>query len=304
MNSKSSAGLSAGNYPTHSEPPVCLPFDPDLQVPRARLPAGSCDCHFHVYEDPAIYPLSADRGYTPAMASWESYVAMLNKMGFSRAVLVHPSPYGPDHRIHEEVLQEHQSMLRGVAVTFAQTPDADIARWHELGTRGTRFNLISAGGPAPETMATVADKVREYGWHLQLMVDVNNNPDALSNAARLQLPLVVDHIGHTDASTALAGKGWRDLIARVRDGSAWVKLSGVYRVATDRKHYTDARPMWDALIEANPAQLVWGSDWPHPDVTSPMPNDTDLTNLLADWLTEDLRQQILVDNPTRLYWTD
>lgn len=289
---------------TSSSPPTCLPFDPNVQAPRRPLPAGSCDCHFHVYGDPDIYPLSSSRGYTPALASWDSYQKMLRTTGFSRAVLVHPSPYGPDHKIHEEILSRHQSMLRGVAVAFEQTPDKDIERWHELGTRGTRFNLISAGGPAPDTMATVADKVRPFGWHLQLMIDVNDNPSALQNAARLNLPLVIDHTGHTNTATALKGKGWQDLIARVRDGSAWVKLSGAYRIANDREHYRDARPMWDALIEANPNQLVWGSDWPHPDVIPPMPNDTDLVNLLVDWLSEELRQKILVDNPTRLYWSD
>ncbi len=279
-----------------------LPFNPAPHAPREPLPEGACDCHFHVFEDPARHPFGPARGYTPSIATWADYRSMADTLGLDRAVLVHPSVYGADHASFEDLLRAEPQRLRGVAVARADTPDADIARWHALGARGTRFNVLSRGGADLASLPVVADKVRPFGWHLQLLIDVNRTPEALAHAMRPGLTVVVDHLGHVPAASALAGAGYRDLLARVREGAVWVKLSGAYRVTTRAHDFADVRPLWDALVAANPARLVWGTDWPHPDIAPPMPDDGDLADLLVDWLTPALRQQILVDNPTRLYW--
>jgi len=279
-----------------------LPFKPQVSTPRARLPQGSCDCHFHVFEDG--YPFGEPRSYTPTPAPLRAYRDMARAVGLDRAVLVHPSVYGRDHRSFEDTLAANRDWMRGVAVAHPDTPQADLARWHELGARGTRCNALFAGGTRIEDMAAVAERVRPYGWHLQLLVDVHAQPEVVSRVVALGLPVVVDHFGHLPAAAGIADPGFARLLEHVRQGSAWVKLSGAYRLADARRGFAQVRPLVDALLQANPDRLVWGSDWPHPAMAAPMVDDGDLADALFDWLDEAGRRKVLVENPSRLYWDD
>lgn len=279
-----------------------LGFKTSIRPPRQRLPAGACDCHFHVFEDAARYPLADPRSYTPTPATLADYRRMAEAVGIERAVLVHPSVYGRDHRSFEDTLAECGSWMRGVAVVHPDTPDEMIERWHRLGARGSRCNALFAGGAALNDLPEVAARVRALGWHLQLLIDVSADPGALARVADLGLPVVVDHFGHVDARQALASPGFANLLALVREGRAWVKLSGAYRISPQRRGFDDVAPLVQALWQANPRQLLWGSDWPHPAIQPPMPDDGDLADALFDWLGEAELLQLLVDNPTRLYW--
>ncbi|QHI96854.1 amidohydrolase family protein [Xylophilus rhododendri] len=282
-----------------------LPFDPVVASPRQRLPTGSCDCHFHVFEDPRQFPLGEPRTYTPTLATLDHYRAMARAVGLERAVLVHPSVYGRDHRTFERALAASQDWMRGVAVVFADTAQEDIARWHALGSRGTRCNSLFAGGAEVGALAAVADRVRPFGWHLQMLVDVSATPALLGHVAGFGLPLVVDHFGHLPIERGVQDAGFRNLLALLREGNTWVKLSGPYRLTATRQGFADLQPLVDRLLDANPDRLVWGSDWPHPAITPPpMVNDGALADALFDWLDADARQKVLVDNPTQLYWKD
>ena len=281
-----------------------LPFDSEVRPTVQRLPAGSCDCHFHVFEDRSRYPLAADRSYTPSDAPLSAYRALADAVGIDRAVLVHPSVYGRDHATFEDTLTACKAWMRGVAVVYPDTSDADVARWHGLGARGTRFNVLFAGGAGLASLPEIAARVRPHGWHVQLLIDVNAEPDTAARVADLGLSVVVDHFGHLDADTALQSTGFQNLLGLVQEGRAWVKLSGAYRVSPQRRGFDDVRPLVDALLRANPAQLVWGSDWPHPGIAPPMPNDGDLVDALIGWLGPTDLHRVLVENPTRLYWTD
>lgn len=279
-----------------------LGFKTSIRSPRQRLPAGACDCHFHVFEDSTPYPLADPRSYTPTPATLADYRRMAEAVGIERAVLVHPSVYGRDHRSFEDTLAECGAWMRGVAVVYADTPDETIERWHRLGARGSRCNALFAGGAALNDLPEVAARVRALGWHLQLLIDVSADPGAVARVADLGLPVVVDHFGHVDARQALVSPGFANLLALVREGRAWVKLSGAYRISPQRRGFDDVAPLVQALWQANPRQLLWGSDWPHPAIQPPMPDDGDLADALFDWLGESERRQLLVDNPTRLYW--
>ena len=280
-----------------------LPFVPVNRAPARRLPPGSCDCHFHVFEDASRYPLAEPRSYTPTSAPMAEYRRMLSVLGVDRAVLVHPSVYGRDHQSYEDALRAHGEWLRGVAVAHADTPEQVIARWDALGTRGTRCNALVAGGTALSDMREIAARVRGFGWHLQLLIDVDADPKAVERIADLGLPVVVDHFGHVPAERALLSPGFTNLCALVREGRAWVKLSGAYRITPERGPYTHVAPLAQALLAANADQLIWGSDWPHPSIAPPMADDADLVDALLQWLPEPLWQKVLVDNPSRLYWT-
>jgi predicted TIM-barrel fold metal-dependent hydrolase len=279
-----------------------LPFRPEVSPPARRAPAGACDCHFHVFDPAAGYSYAEPRSYTPTPAPLSAWRAMARTLGLERAVLVHPSVYGRDHRSLEDTLAANGDWMRGVAVVYPDTPDADIERWHALGVRGTRCNALFEGGAALGELPGIVERVRALGWHLQLLIDVDRDPDALTRLAGLGVPLVVDHFGHAAADRALASRGFGNLLALVREGRAWVKLSGAYRISPQRRHFDDVAPLAEALLRANSRQLVWGTDWPHPAIAAPMPDDGHLLDALAAWCGEDELRQVLVDNPTRLYW--
>ena len=274
----------------------------------ARFPALSCDCHFHVF-DAQVYPYAEGRSYTPADAPLGAFQAVCATRGIERAVLVHPSVFGSDHQSFEATLAANSTWLRGVAVVLAgkeTTADEDIARWHALGTRGTRINALFPGGAQERDTVTIAERVRPFGWHIQLLVDVVESPHAADRVADLDTPVVVDHLGHHAPEALLRSTGFDRLRGLMREGRAWVKLSAPYRVSSQIPDWPDTRPVVDALLAANPAQLVWGSDWPHPaNAGNPFspPSHQVLTLLISDWLpSSQLRHQVLVLNPARLYW--
>lgn len=283
---------------------IYLPYLPATRAPRRALPSGACDCHFHVFEDAQRYPLGAVRSYTPTPAPLTEYRKLLDVLGVERAILVHPSVYGKDHSTFEDTLKACAGWMRGVAVAYEDTTQDDIARWHALGARGTRCNALFSGGASLSQMRSIADKVRDHGWHLQLLVDVGADPEIVGKIADFGLTVVVDHFGHLPAATALQNKGFQNLLSLVREGRAWVKMSGAYRVSAQRTDYTDVAPMAEALLHANESQLVWGSDWPHPSIAAPMADDTEILDALANWLSPEQWKKVLSDNPQRLYWTD
>ncbi len=269
-----------------------------------RLPPGSCDCHFHIF-DLSRYPYAAERSYTPPDATLADYQQLRDDWGIDRAVLVHPSVFGSDHLSFEALLSAHSDWLRGVAVVFPQTSEEQIARWHGLGARGSRINALNAGGPGLGAMRSLVDKIRPQGWHLQLLIDLQDTPELPEQVADLGVQVVVDHMGHHPAPELLQSPGFVRLCSLLKEERAWVKLSAPYRLSGEHPHYPDLRPLVDALLQANPKRLVWGTDWPHPASPFPVPDDEALMARVFDWLPDAaLRQQVLVDNATALYWQD
>lgn len=268
------------------------------------MPAGSCDCHFHVF-DSAHYAYAAQRHYTPPDAPMADYLAQCARFGIDRGVLVHPTVFGADHRSFEEILQNHSARLRGVAVVSPQTPDDDIARWHRLGARGTRITTVFAGGPNLRAIERIVAKVKPFGWHVQVLVDVVAQPDLVGQVQALGVEVVVDHMGHHGAEGLVKSAGFANLVSLLRDGVAWVKLSAPYRLSATSDADPHLQRLVQALAKANPARLVWGSDWPHPASPHAVPDEARLVSLLFDWLPDAaLREQVLLHNPTRLYWSD
>ena len=188
-----------------------------------RLPPGSCDCHFHIF-DQSRYPYAAERSYTPPDATLADYQQLRDDWGIDRAVLVHPSVFGSDHLSFEALLSAHSDWLRGVAVAFPQTSEEQIARWHGLGTRGSRINALNAGGPGLGAMRSLVDKIRPQGWHLQLLIDLQQTPDLPQQVADLGVQVVVDHMGHHPAPELLQSPGFVRLCNLLKEERAWVKV--------------------------------------------------------------------------------
>lgn len=284
--------------------PACAAPDPQPRPPSRPLPADACDCHLHIFSDEAEQPFTPHRSYTPPPASLAAYRSLQQALGLRRGVIVQPSVYGADNRTTLQALREAGPDFRAVVVIDARTTAEELQRMHDLGVRGVRLNLIFKSGVEVSDLTTLAAKVAPLGWHLQLLLDISEFADLHATLSALPVAVVIDHMGHMPTSTGVDHPGFGDLLRLLREGNTWVKLSGAYRFTASQSYpYPDVEPYARALIQANPQRILWASDWPHPCIPVPMPNDGDLLELLFDWTEGDaaLLQRILVDNPRRLY---
>ncbi|WP_233236862.1 amidohydrolase [Bordetella sp. LUAb4] len=281
----------------------------------STLPVGACDCHVHIVGEQDAYPMLPDRPYTAGPATVADLRAHMARLGLARAVIVQPSFYGTDNRLLVDSLAAMDGDGRGIAVLADDVSDSTLGELHDAGVRGVRINLESVGASDPETVArafgTWAGRLRGQGWHIQAYASVDAIAGAAPRLRGLGLPLVLDHFSATPARLALDDARVRAVIDLVGSGAAYVKLSGSYRInqgATAQQVTALAR----AFLDANPERAVWASDWPHtnrapgklPTEVSPY-RDIDPRGLREEidaWLPEaDLREQVLVTNPARLY---
>ena len=282
--------------------PDCAPAQRIARTPRERLPAGTCDCHLHVFGDRARYPLDARRSYTPHVATLEEHRAVMAACGIERAVLVQPSVYGTDNSCMLDALRDaagEGDAYRGVAVPDAAASDEELLAMDALGVRGIRLNVVNPQVLAVDDGIALCTRMRSQGWHLQvhLMLARDGATTLARLADRVDVPIVVDHFGRPQAVSALP----QLLLDLVASGRVWVKLSAAYRIARPGREHDDIRPLVDALVAANPARLVWGSDWPHTELVA-SPHDADLVDLLVATLPDAaMLRRVCVDNPASLY---
>jgi len=279
------------------------PADPNTEPPRRPVPTGACDTHMHIFGPADRYPYIDERDYTPPDALMDDYLAMRSVLGFERTVVVQPSIYGFDHACTAEAVEALGHSGRGVAVLDETVSDGDIENLHQIGFRGTRFNLVNSGGVGVGALEAMAARVAEFGWHIQVMVSDAVVAELAPRLARLPVMVVIDHMGRMNADDGVDQPGFRALLDLVDGGRCWVKLSGCYRIDFSGPPWPAAASFAKALIAAAPERLVWATDWPHPDLgKSLMPNDGTLLNALFDWLPDDATlRRILVDNPATLY---
>lgn len=282
------------------------------------IPAHACDCHTHIHGDPQRFPFFAGRVYTPEPASPEEMAALHKALHVERVVIVTPSVYGTDNSSTWFGMKARGATARGVAVIDDKTTETELDTMQAEGFRGIRINLATGGINDPNVgrarFTTAVERMKARGWHVQLYT----TPAMISAIKDLVLaspvPAVFDHFGGLEASLGLEQPGFADLIALVKSGNAYVKISGAYRSSERAPDYQDMAPYARALIAANADRIVWGTDWPHPDssrVEGRKPTDIApfyqiddgrLLNQLPVWAPDaDVRKKILVDNPARLY---
>ena len=292
--------------------PTAIPGCPpprEPSRPATAPPPKACDTHAHVFGPASRFPYADDRSYTPPDAPLAKYLGMLDTLGLARGVLVQGSAHGRNNAAMLDALARHSERLRGVAVADADTPAAELRRWAALGVRGLRFNHFFRGGAlhyrggVPLSAArALAPLMAELGWHLQLWIDVKDLPDTIPVLTSLGLPVVIDHMGRTDARAGTSSPGFQSLLRLVGDGGCWVKLSGAHRLSTQAPDYAEVRPFHEALLRANPERLMWGTDWPHPRIEGDMPDAGRLLDLFQQWTPDhETRRRILAANPARLY---
>ena len=284
-------------------PPLCAAPDPYPRAPRFTMPPHACDCHFHIFDDPS--PQVAERSYTAAAALEIDFRHLQKILGLTRSVIVQPSVYGTDNRTTMNACLADPAM-KAIVVVDEDTPSTVLSAYREQGAVGCRVNMLFGSNARIDSLAGLAAHIADQGWHLQILGDVSALHDSLEDLARLPVPVVFDHFGHMPAAKGTNDPGFIALLRLLGDGHAWVKLSGSYRLGpAGPETASQVTALASALLDANPDQLVWGSDWPHPAITGPMPNDGDLLDALANWVPDaTLRNRILVDNPQRLYGFD
>lgn len=289
-------------YSETADAPRCLAPLGNVAPPAFEIPPYACDTHAHVVsDDPDAYPVVASRSYTPVPSPESAYLGMLDATGMTRGVLVQISVYGTDNRYMLEVLGRHRDRLRGIAVAAPDVSERELAAMHDAGVRGLRLNVLFGGGVSLDAMETLAAKVGPMGWHLQLLLDARQLPELMPRVRKLTLPVVVDHMGHMPVALGMSHPGFQALRHLMADHGWWTKLSGAYRISEQRPDFDDVTPWAQALIEAAPDRVVWGSDWPHVAIAH-MPDTGHLRNLLARWAPDAaMRHRILVTNPQRLY---
>ncbi|MFL4977567.1 MAG: amidohydrolase family protein [Xanthobacteraceae bacterium] len=286
--------------------PSCPPPDPQPRKPRFALPSSSCDSHFHVFGPHAVFPFAANRPFTPHDAPKEALLRLHEVLGFERGVFVQSTCHGSDHAVMLDLLAATSGRYRGVALLTPATTPEEVKRLDAAGVCGVRLHFVSHLGPYParDDVRAVMRLVEPYGWHVEVHVYGKDLLANLDFIAAIKARVVIDHIGRVDVREGPDGPAFVALRRLVKAGNVWVKLSGTDRVSQQEPPFRDAVALARILAEQAPERILWGTDWPHPNVRR-MPNDGELVDLIPDIaVNETTRRRMLVDNPAEFFGFD
>jgi 2-pyrone-4,6-dicarboxylate lactonase len=285
-----------------------MPFKPNPTRPSFVPPLGAVDAHCHVFGPAGVFPYAPERKYTPCDAPKEKLFALRDFLGFSRNVIVQATCHGADNRALVDALKAANGLARGIATVRATVSDAELKALDEAGVRGVRFNFVKrlVDATPRETYVSIAERIAKLGWHIVVYFEAHELADLIPFLNALPTTIVVDHMGRPDFAKGVDHPDFRrfvDLMAA--NPRIWSKVTCPERLSiSGPPAYDDFVPFARALVESFPDRVLWGTDWPHPNMTTHMPDDGDLTNMIPRIApTPDERQALLVDNPMRLYWS-
>ena len=283
--------------------------------PRFTLPAGAVDAHCHVFGPGNIFPYAPERKYTPCDASKEQLFALRDHLGFDKNVIVQATCHGCDNRALVDALKASNGKARGVATVNRNVTDAELQEMHAAGVRGTRFNFVKrlADFTPRDVLLEIANRIAPLGWHVVIYFEAVDLPELYDFFTALPTTVVVDHMGRPDVTKPVNGPEFELFVKMMREHSnIWSKVSCPERLSVsgpkalngEQNAYADVIPFAKRLVEEFPDRVLWGTDWPHPNLKDHMPDD----GLLVDYIpriavTPELQHKLLVDNPTRLYWS-
>lgn len=284
----------------------CLPPRPNAKQPDIPTPPGACDAHFHLFGPAAKFPFAPERAYTPPDASLEALLAMHARLGVERGVIIQGNAHGTDNSALLDALAREPRRLRAAAIVKDSVSSVELKRMADAGVRALRFHHMPKGrgysALGLKSFAALAPRMADHGLHAQFMMDANYLEEAVPYFEGWRLPIVIDHMGNIEAASGVKQPGFQLLCKLLAQGRLWVKVSGAYRISKRYPDYPDARAFHEALVRANPEQVIWGTDWPHPRLAEEMPDDGDLLDLFNAWTPDAaIRKTILVENPVRLY---
>lgn len=273
-----------------------------VKKPNFTPPKGSCDCHSHVIGDPAVFPFSPERSFTPAEANASQYLAVLAKLGIDRAVIVQPSFYGIDNSCTIAAINAlGKERGRGVVAINAETDPKSLRAMSDAGVRAARFITTAKGGTSLAEFRAVAELIAPIGWHLEMYTSPEIWRELTPVVKELSIRVVIDHMGKLPANAEPNDWDFRTIFRLLDTGLCWIKLCG-YRNSLTGHPYRDVASLARRLISYAPERCVWRSDWPHTNQTHFMPDDGELLDLLFEWAADEtVRNKILVANPAQLY---
>ncbi|OQR64474.1 2-pyrone-4,6-dicarboxylate hydrolase [Streptomyces maremycinicus] len=301
--------------PTAPKSPGWLDWCRDPSAPAFRLPAGAVDTHCHVFGPQADFPFAPERKYTPCDGGKEELFALRDHLGVARNVIVQATCHGADNSAMVDAVRSAGGRARGIATVRPDIGEGELRELDAAGVRGVRFNFVRrlVDTSPQDDLHAIAHKIAPLGWHVVLYFESADLPELEGFFASLPVPLVVDHMGRPDVTEPVNGPRFTRFLHFVDDNDVWVKVSCPERLSVtgpaaldgERHAYTDVVPFARRVVEEFPDRVLWGTDWPHPNLTGHMPDD----GLLVDHLplvavTAAQRHKLLVANPMSLYWPD
>jgi 2-pyrone-4,6-dicarboxylate lactonase len=286
--------------------PDWLAFDPDPSTPTLQVPAGAVDAHCHVFGPGDEFPFAPERKYTPCDASAAQLFALRDRLGFERNVIVQATCHGSDNRAMVSALRESAGRARGIATVTPAVTDDELADLHDAGVRGVRFNFVRRlVDPKPDDYyRQIVARISELGWHIVVYFEAADLADRWDLFTSLPTAVVVDHMGRPDVSRDVDGPEFAPFLELMKRPNIWSKVTCPERLTrVGPPGYADVVPFARRVVELFPDRVLWGTDWPHPNLKNQMPDDGELVDFIPQIApTPDLQQRLLVDNPNRLYW--
>jgi 2-pyrone-4,6-dicarboxylate lactonase len=289
--------------------PDWLCFHPNPTKPRYVAPPGAVDAHCHVFGPAAEFPFAPERKYTPCDASKAQLYALRDFLGFERNVIVQATCHGKDNRPLVDALVHSGGKARGVASVARDVTDAELRALHEAGVRGTRFNFVKrlVDYTPREVLAEIAARVAPLGWHVVVYFEAQDLAELRDFFTSLPTTVVVDHMGRPDVTKSVDGPEFGAFLRLLDEHpNIWSKVSCPERLSkSGPPGYDDVVPFARRVVERFPDRVLWGTDWPHPNMKGHMPDDGHLVDVIPRIApTTELQRKLLVDNPMRLYWAE
>ena len=285
-----------------------ISWHPSPKKPDFIPPVGAVDAHCHVFGPGNIFPFAPERKYTPGDASKDMLFALRDHLGFSRNVIVQASCHGKDNTALVDALQSSNGLARGIAVVHPDISDAELQELHYAGVRGVRFNFVKrlVDATPKQVFLDIAAKIQPLGWHIIVYFEAPDLEELIPFLKTLPGIVVVDHMGRPDVSQPLDHPDFQRFVSLMAEmPNLWTKVSCPERLTVAGPPYEDVIPFQRYLIERFPDRVLWGTDWPHPNMKSHTPDDGVLTDVIPQIASNaSLQQKLLVDNPMRLYWQD
>ena len=288
--------------------PDWLEFHPNPKSPDFKLPAGAVDAHCHVFGPAAEFPFAKERKYTPCDASKDQLFALRDHLGFSRNVIVQATCHGRDNRAMMDACRASNGMARGVASVGADVTDEELADMHAAGVRGVRFNFVRRLVEATprDVFLKIAQRIAPLGWHIVVYFEAADLADLEPFLEQLPTSIVVDHMGRPDVSKGVDHPDFKRFLNLMeRHDNIWSKVTCPERLTTQGPPYDDVVAFGAEVVKRFPNRVLWGTDWPHPNMKTHMPDDGALVDYIPRIApTYELQKLLLIDNPMRLYWPE
>ena len=285
--------------------PDWLPFHPHPSTPTFTPPPGAVDAHCHVFGPGDEFPYAPQRKYTPCDASAAQLFALRDRLGFDRNVIVQATCHGSDNRAMLDAVRRADGRARGIATVTPDVTDAELAGMHDAGVRGVRFNFVKRlVDPKPDSYYhRIVERIAGYGWHIVVYFEAADLRERWELFTSLPTAVVVDHMGRPDVTKDVDGPEFAEFLDFMKRPDVWAKVTCPERLTVAGPPYDDVVPFARRVVEEFGDRVLWGTDWPHPNLKSHMPDDGALVDFIPRIATSvESQQRLLVDNPNRLYW--